>query len=54
MNRAKAIQKIMSDMRLTPDMADYVNFTIGYLGCGPDLDLETIKAVKEVIKKNIL
>lgn len=51
MTRAKAVEKIMNDLGLTNDLEDYVYRTIGMLGCGDTLDRETVKGVKEVIKR---
>lgn len=52
MTREKAIERILSDLHLGTEYEDFVLQTIGRLGCGARLDLETVKAVEQVIKND--
>lgn len=53
MTKEKAVQKILTDLHLPSSSEDYVRFTIGVLGCDDTIDLDTVKAIKEVIQKDI-
>jgi len=50
MTRQKAIDKILSDLNLSAEYEDFVLQTIGRLGCDNTLDLDTVKAVEQVIR----
>lgn len=53
MKRAKAVEKIMTDLNLPRSCEDYVWNTIGMLGCDDDLDKDTVKGVELVIRQEM-
>ena len=53
MTREKAIEKILADLGLPRNCEDYVRQTIAMLGCGDTLDLETVKGVELVLKRDM-
>ena len=53
MNKAKAIEKIMSDLHLPASCEDYVWQQVGMLGCDDEMDLETIKGVEIVLRREM-
>ena len=53
MTKSKAIEKIMKDMKLPEQCEGYVIYTIGRLGCGNTIDLETIDGIKQTIKQEL-
>ena len=50
MTREKAISKIITDLNNPLVTEDFVLQTIGRLGCGQTLDLQTVSAVEQVIR----
>lgn len=53
MTRDKAIDRILKDIGLNHNLEDYVLQTIGRLGCDDDIDLETVFAIEEVIRREL-
>lgn len=53
MTRDKAVEKILADLRLPRACEDYVYQTMGMLGCGDELDNETIKGVEIVLRREM-
>ncbi len=53
MSREDAIEKILADLGLPRSCEDYVLQTIGLLGCDDPLDIETVKGVELVLKREM-
>lgn len=53
MSREDAIEKILADLKLPRSCEDYVLQTIGLLGCDDTLDIETVKGVELVLKREM-
>lgn len=53
MTKSKAIEKIMKDMKLPEQCEGYVIYTIGRLGCEESIDIDTVDAIKEVIRQEL-
>lgn len=53
MKRDKVVDKILSDLHLPKTYEDYIYQTLGRLGCAEPIDIDTVKAVETVIKKEL-
>ena len=53
MTRERAIERILADLGLPRSCEDYVRQTIAMLGCDDTLDLETVKGVEIVLKRDM-
>lgn len=53
MTKQQAIDRIVKRLHMPFDCEDYVIQTIGRLGCGDKIDLETANVIEEVVKKEL-
>lgn len=52
MTREKAIERICRDMNLSEGYGGYILRTFDRLGCGESLDIDTVKAIEQVIRND--
>lgn len=52
MTREKAIEKILADIRLAAGFRPYIERTMDKLGCADRIDVETVKAIEQVIRND--
>lgn len=53
MTKKQAVERIVKNLHMSFDCEDYVVQTIGRLGCGDKIDLETAKVIEEVVRKEL-
>lgn len=53
MTKKQAIERIVKRLSLPFDCEDYVIQTIGRLGCGDKIDLETANVIEEVVRREL-
>lgn len=53
MTKSKALDRILADLGLPRSCEDYVLQTMGRLGCDDDIDMETVKSLEVVIRKEM-
>lgn len=53
MTKEKALEKILADLGLPRSCEDYVLQIMGMLGCGDDLDRDTVKGVEIVLRREM-
>lgn len=52
MTREKAITRILADVRLSEGFRPYVERTMDKLGCMDMIDVDTVKAIEQVIRND--
>ena len=52
MTRENAIKRILADVRLSEGFRPYIERTMDNLGCADRIDVETVKAIEQVIRND--